>query len=447
MWDLLVLGGGSAGVRAARFAASFGAKVALVEDRWLGGTCVNAGCVPKKLFVYGSELPVALADARAFGHAVSEARFEMGVLSGNTQAETARLRGIYRKLLTDSGVTVLDGRGHFVAKDTLEVNGERHQARYVLVCTGSKPERLKVPGGELGLTSDEVFAIPTLPKRVVVFGGGYIAVELACVFANLGSEVHIVHRSEALLRNFDGDVRAHLLAEMKKRGITIHLDCKATKLERTDSGIVVHTSEGTLEADEVLHAVGRTPNTAGLGLEEIGVELSARGGVKVNNYYETSVPNVLACGDVIDHIQLTPIALAEGMWIARHYFGKLAPPHLDYTIIPTAVFSQPTVGSVGLTEEAARMTTGEVVVFRSTFKPMKHTVSGRDERTMMKVIVARATDKVLGIHMVGPDAGEIIQGFAVAMTCGVTKAQLDATIGIHPTAAEELVTMRTPVTS
>lgn len=443
-WDLLVLGGGSAGVRAARFAASFGARVALVEDRWLGGTCVNAGCVPKKLFVYGSELPVAIADARAFGHTVRDARFDMATLAGNTQAETARLRGIYRNLLESSGVTVLDGRGHFVAANALSVNGERHEARYILVCTGSKPERLAVPGGELGITSDEVFAIPTLPKRVAVLGGGYIAVELACVFANLGAEVHVVHRSRELLRSFDGDVRKHLLAEMEKRGIALHLERKVTAMARTEGGITLETVKGPLEVDEVLHAIGRTPNTAGLGLEDVGVALSERGAVKVDTAYMTNVPTVLACGDVIDHVQLTPIALAEGMWIARTYFGGLTPPPLDYTLIPTAVFSQPTVGSVGLTEEAARLASKDVVIFRSVFKPMKHTVSGRDERTLMKVIVDRPTDKVLGIHMVGPDAGEIIQGFAVAMTCGVTKAQLDATIGIHPTAAEELVTMRTP---
>lgn len=443
-WDLFVLGGGSAGVRAARFAASFGAKVALVEDRWLGGTCVNAGCVPKKLFVYGSELPVAIEDGRAFGHTVEGAHFDMATLAGSTQAETARLRGIYRKLLTDSGVTVLDGRGHFTAANTVEVNGVAHEARYVLVCTGSKPERMKVPGGEIGITSDEVFAIPTLPKRVAVLGGGYIAVELACVYANLGAEVHIVHRGAELLRHFDTDVRTHLLAEVAKRGISMHCERIVSAIEKGPSGITIITNGTPIEVDEVLHAIGRTPNTANLGLEAIGVTLTERGGVVVDKAYATNVPGVLACGDVIDHIQLTPIALAEGMWIARKYFGGLDPARIDYALIPTAVFSQPTVGTVGMTEAAAREK-HDVVVFRSTFKPMKHTVSGRDERTMMKLIVDRTTDKVLGIHMVGPDAGEIIQGFAVAMTCGVTKAQLDATIGIHPTAAEELVTMRTPV--
>lgn len=443
-WDLLVLGGGSAGVRAARFAASFGAKVALVEDRWLGGTCVNAGCIPKKLFVYGSELPHALEDARAYGHTVDGARFDMATLTASTQAETARLRGIYRSLLMDTGVTVIDGRGTFVAKDTVEVNGERHTARHVLVVTGSKPERLPVTGGELGITSDDVFAIPALPKRLAVLGAGYIAVELACVFANLGTDVTIVHRGDEILRSFDVDVRKHLREELAKRGVSLRLGTKVQAIERTGEGYVLRTSTGDLAATEVLHAIGRTPNTQGLGLETIGVTLNERGGIVVDAAYQTNVPGVLACGDVIDHVQLTPIALAEGMWIARRYFGGLDPAPIDYTLVPTAVFSQPTVGTVGMTEAKAREA-HEVVIFRTSFRPLKNTVSGRDERTMMKVIVDRATDKVLGIHMVGPDAGEIIQGFAVAMTCGVTKAQLDATIGIHPTAAEELVTLRSPV--
>lgn len=444
-YDLFVIGAGSGGVRAARMAAGFGARVGVAEERYMGGTCVNAGCVPKKLLVYGSELGELVEDARAYGHAVEHLGFDWKKLVEAKDREIARLEGIYERLLVGSGVTVHRARARLVDPHTVEVDGKRLTAERILVATGARPALPDVPGAELGITSDEAFHLDRLPTSIAIVGAGYIGVEFAGIFRGLGSTVHLVQRAPHVLRHFDSDIEKHLEAELRKKGIHVHLGHAADRFEKTPSGVRMHcVGGGTIDAEVVMHATGRRPNTRGLGLEELGVVLRANGGIAVDERFVSSVPSILAVGDVIGRHQLTPVALAEGMWLARTLYGGLDLPPLDYRVIPTAVFSQPQVGTVGLTEQEARES-HEVTIFRTTFTPMKHTLTGRDAKTMMKLVVDRRTDEVLGVHVVGPDAGEIVQGFAVALTCRATKAQLDATIGIHPTAAEELVTMRTPV--
>lgn len=444
-YDLFVIGAGSGGVRAARFAASFGAKVGIAEARHFGGTCVHLGCVPKKLLVYGSEYAHALREARGFGWDVTVHGHSWTKLRDAKDLEIARLGGIYRKLLEQAGVGVHEGFARLEDAHTVVVGAERITAERILIATGSRALRADIPGAELGITSDEAFHLEALPARIAILGAGFIALEFAGIFRGLGVEVHQVHRGPELLRRFDRDVREHLRQELTKQGIHLHLGAQVEKLERVGSAVHVQISgRPPLEVDMVMHALGRAPNTRELGLEQLGVTSRQNGALVVDSAYRTNVPSVLAIGDVLDHVQLTPVALAEGMWVARKYFGGLDPAPIDYRLVPSAVFSQPSVGTVGLTEDEARLE-HDVVVFRTTFKPMRHTLSGRDEKTMMKLVVDRVTDRVLGVHVVGPDAGEIIQGFAVALTCGATKAQLDATIGIHPTAAEELVTLRTPV--
>lgn len=444
-FDLFVVGAGSGGVRAARFSASYGAKVAVAESTHFGGTCVHLGCVPKKLLVYGSEYATALEDARSFGWDVSVRGHSWNALRTAKDAEIARLGGIYRRLLDQAGVTVVEGRARLLDAHTVAIGEQRFEAERILIATGSRAERLAIPGGELGITSDQAFHLPELPRSIVILGGGFIALEFAGIFRGLGVETHVVHRGAEVLRGFDSDVRAHVHAELAKRGIHFHLGARAERIERTSDGYRLHLEgRDPIETAELMQAIGRRPNTAGLGLEEAGVELGERGAVKVDHAYRSNVPSVLAIGDVIDRIQLTPVALAEGTFVARTLFGGLDPAPIDYRLVPKAVFSQPNVASVGMTEEEARAD-HEAVVYRTRFKPMRNTISGRDETMLMKLLVDRATDRVLGVHVVGPEAGEIIQGFAVALTCGATKAQFDATIGIHPTAAEELVTLRTPV--
>jgi len=443
-FDYYVIGAGSGGVRSARIAAALGAKVGICEDDRLGGTCVNVGCVPKKLMVYAAGYGDDLEDAAGFGWTVEPPRFDWAALIAAKDKEIARLNAVYGRLLRNVGVTLHRGRGVLVDAHTVRVGEELHTAQYILIATGGHPWTPNIPGVEHGVVSDAVFTLPDLPKRVVVIGSGYIGVEFAGIFNGLGSETHMIYRSPLPLRGFDEDIRGSLQEEMIKRGIHIfcntHLDCLE---QRADGAIdVVLEDQEIVTADLVLLATGRVPNTAGLGLEEVGIAVGERGGILVDDQYATSVPNVFAVGDVIDKVQLTPVALAEGMSLARRLFGG---PNqtVSYEAIPTAVFSQPNVGTVGISEEEARRR-GPVRIYRSHFRGMKHTLSGRDERTLMKLVVDADTDRVLGVHMVGPEAGEIIQGFAVAITCGATKAQFDATIGIHPTAAEEFVTMRTP---
>lgn len=446
-YDLFVIGAGSGGVRASRVAAQLGARVAICEERYLGGTCVNVGCVPKKLLVYGSHVREEIEDAAGFGWDVAPPRFDWAALRAAKDAEIARLNGVYGRLLDGAGVTTVNGRGRVVDPHTVEVAGVSYTARHILIATGSWPVTPRFPGAEHVVSSNELFHLDALPRRVVIIGGGYIGTEFAAIFHGFGVEVSLVHRGAKLLAgSFDGDVRRVLTETLRDKGVALHLERMVVGVERVGEAYAATLDDGTrIEADLVLCACGRKALTAGLGLEEAGVVLDERGDVVVDAYYRTSVPSVLAVGDVIGWVQLTPVALAEGTRVARNLFGGGPVETLDYEAIPTAVFTQPPVGTVGLSEELARERVANVAIYRSEFRPMKHTLSGRAEKTLMKLVVDRDTDKVLGVHMVGPDAGEIIQGFAVALRCGATKAQFDQTIGIHPTAAEELVTMRTPV--
>jgi glutathione reductase (NADPH) len=447
-FDLFVIGAGSGGVRAARIAASLGAKVAVCEAGAVGGTCVNVGCIPKKLLVLGAHFADEQREAAGFGWQVTPATHDFALLMQNKDREIARLNGVYERLLEARGVRILRGHGRLLAPGVVELTGSdgaasRFQAKHILCAVGGQPVRPTFPGSEHVLVSDDVFRLQTLPKRLLVIGGGYIAVELGCVFHGFGSQVTLVHRGRVFLNGFDGDVRAHLDRELRKRGLDLRFRRHVTGVERLDPQTLRATFDDgeTLEVDAILAAIGRQPNTAGLGLEAVGVRTDARGAILVDSTFRTSVPGIYAVGDAIDRIALTPVALAEGMWVATNLFGGGA-PQANYEGVPSAVFSNPPIGSVGLTEEEARAERGAIDVYKSTFTPLKQTLAGGSDKTMMKLVVERATGRVLGVHMVGADAGEIVQGFAVALKCGATKAQFDATLGIHPTAAEELVTLR-----
>jgi len=445
-FDLFVIGAGSGGVRASRMAASFGKKVAVAEDRFLGGTCVNVGCVPKKLFVYASEFTKDFSDARGYGWDVSVNGFDWPTLRDAKTKEIERLNGIYRNLLTNAGVELIWGRATVTGPHAVQVDGRAYTAERILVAVGGWPFVPDIPGAELGITSNEVFYLDSFPKRVLVVGGGYVAVEFAGIFKGLGAEVTQIYRRDLFLRGFDAEVSTFLAEEMRKKGVDLRFNLDVTALEKAGSGaILAKLTDGTvLEVDAVLFATGRKPNTAGLGLETVGVDLAEDGGIPVNDRYETNIPSIHAIGDVIERpYDLTPVAIAEGMAFTYRLYGP-GPREVDYDFIPTAVFSQPTIGTVGYSEEQARAKFGAVDVFATDFRPMKHTLSGDPERVFMKLIVERATDRVVGLHMVGDAAGEIVQGMAVAMKAGATKAVFDMTIGIHPTAAEEFVTMRTP---
>ncbi|MCP3143540.1 glutathione-disulfide reductase [Pyxidicoccus xibeiensis] len=442
-FDLFTIGGGSGGVAASRRAGSHGARVALCEDRDLGGTCVHRGCVPKKLLVYGSHFHEEFQDAAGYGWTVPEPTFDWGKLLAAKEQELKRLGGVYARLLRDSGVTVVEGRGRLVDAHTVEVAGKQYTAERILVATGSRPYLpADVAGIEHAVTSDDALSFAQVPKRLAIVGGGYIGVELACIFHGLGSKVTLIIRGSSVLSGFDGDVRSFLTEELRKKGIELQVDTFVRDIEKRGDGVSLLTRAGeTVEADAVLYATGRLPNTGGLGLEEVGVTLDARGAVAVNEWSRTSVESIFAVGDVTDRINLTPVAIAEGRALAETLYNN-NPMKMDHTNVASAVFSQPPVSCVGLTELEARERYGKVDVYVASFKPMKHTLSGRNERTMMKLVVERASGRVLGCHMVGADAPEIIQGLAVAVKCGVTKAVLDSTVGIHPTAAEEFVTMR-----
>ena len=441
-FDLICLGAGSGGVRATRMSAGFGARVAVVEKSRPGGTCVMRGCVPKKLLVYGAHYAHDFEDSRGFGWTPGAPAFDWPALIAAKDRELDRLEGVYKNILASAGVTLLEGAGRLVDAHTVDVDGVHHTAETILVATGSWPSMPAIPGIEHVITSNEALDLPTLPKRVVIVGGGYIAVEFAGIFNALGAKVVEVIRAPNILRGFDEDVRDALAEELAKKGIDIRRGTVVEAIEKTADGLHVRFTDGTSEdTDVVMYATGRAPNTAGIGLAENGIAMNAKGAVTVDEYSRTSVPNIYAIGDCTDRVNLTPVALAEGMAFARTLYGG-KPTVMDYADIPSAVFSQPPVGSCGLTEEQARAR-GPIDVYVSRFRPMKHTLSGRDERAMMKLIVDRATDRVLGCHMVGSDAPEIVQGLGIAMKCGATKAQFDATVGIHPTAAEEFVTMRT----
>lgn len=444
-FDLFVIGAGSGGVRASRMAATLGAKVAVVEGAPLGGTCVNLGCIPKKLYSYASSFPGHFSSAEGYGWSAVTSTLDWQLLKKNRAAEIQRLNGVYANLLKNSGVVCFEGWGSLVDAHTVQVGEKTYTARYILVATGGWPVVPDVQGRELAITSNEIFDLPEFPKRFLIVGGGYIASEFASIFNGLGSAVIQLYRSEKILRGFDEDIRHFLAQEMVKHGIDLRVNNDVVKLEKTATGILASLKDGsTVEVDQVLYATGRAPNTKGLNLEKVGIKTNTKGHIIVNEQYMTSVPSIFALGDVVGRLELTPVALGEAMVVVDSLFGNKQ-RQMSYDNIPTAIFTTPNAATVGLTEEQARQQYGDIEIYRSEFRALKHTLTGKSERTMMKLVVDKASDKVLGVHMVGDDAGEVIQGFAVALKAGATKAIFDSTIGIHPTAAEEFVTMRTPV--
>jgi len=443
-YDLFVIGAGSGGVRAARMAAGFGARVAIAEDRYLGGTCVNVGCVPKKLLVYASHFAEDFALARSFGWHADNIHFDWRRLITNKNHEIKRLNGVYQRLLDKAGVTVITGRATLIDAHSLEINGATVTAERILIATGGWPSVPDFPGKEHVITSNEAFFLDKFPERVVIVGGGYVAVEFAGIFHGLGADTTLVYRGPLFLRGFDHELREMLADEMRKKGIKFLFNTNATTIEKLNGHFRVRfTNDEIRDTDLIMYATGRKPNTQNLGLEKVGVKLDANHAVVVNEHYQSSVPSIYAIGDVIDKVQLTPIAIAEGMALANTLFNN-KPSRVEYNNIPTCVFSQPNLGTVGLTEEAAREQYGDVAIYKTRFRPMKLSLSDSEEKTFMKLIVDRKTDRVVGVHMLGADAGEIIQGIAIALKAGATKAAFDSTIGIHPTVAEEFVTMRTP---
>lgn len=445
-YDFLVIGAGSGGVRASRMASGLGAKVAVIEDSALGGTCVNVGCVPKKLFVYGSHFSEEFEAAEGFGWSVGNTEFHWPTLRDRKTSEIERLNGIYGNILGGAGVEVINGRGVISGPNSVMVGQQQYTAKYILVAVGGWPFVPEFPGSEHVISSNEVFYLEEFPKRALVVGGGYIAVEFAGIFAGLGAQTHQAYRGPMFLRGFDDDLREFVANEMQQKGVNLHFNSDVTEIvKNADGSLKVSFNNGEqIEVDCVMYATGRRAKTQGLGLENTNVEMRANGSIVVNENYQTAEPSIYALGDVIGGIELTPVALAEGMALAHNLFGE-GGRKVDYDNIPTAVFSQPNIATVGLTEAQANEKYVNVDVYKSEFKHMKHTLSGLPERTLMKIIVDRDTDKVLGCHMVGSEAGEIIQGLAVAIRAGATKAIFDSTIGIHPTAAEEFVTMREPV--
>jgi glutathione reductase (NADPH) len=426
-------------VRASRFAASYGARVALAEDGRFGGTCVNVGCIPKKLFSYAAHYREDFEVAKSFGWTLGEPRFDWPTLLANKDREIARLNGVYEGVLAKAGVTILRARARVLDAHTVEAGGKRHTARHILVATGSWPQVPQIPGRELAITSNEAFHLEHLPRRALVVGGGYIALEFASIFNGLGVQTTLAYRGPRLLRGFDAELGERLGGEMMKKGVALRLNANPARLA---PGIRVDYEDGTTqETDLVLFATGRKPNTAGLGLEAAGVRLGGGGEVIVDAYSKSSVDSIHAIGDVTDRLNLTPVATAEGMALAKTLF-RGEPTPVDHESVPTAVFSDPNMATVGLSEEAARARHGKVDTYKTSFRALKHTLGAHEERTFMKLVVDAATQRVLGAHMIGPDAGEIIQGVGIAVKLGATKMQFDATVGIHPTAAEEFVTMR-----
>jgi len=445
--DLFVIGGGSGGVRAARIAAGHGARVMVAEEYRLGGTCVIRGCVPKKLLVYASHVHHELKDAAGFGWSIPQASFDWPTLIANKDREIARLEAIYAANVEKSGARIVRSRAVFEDPHRLRLStGETVSAKYVLIATGGAPNHgAAIPGIEHVISSNEVFDLPTQPKRILIQGGGYIALEFACIFAGLGSDVSLVYRGDNILRGFDDDVRAHVRAEMEKAGITILTGCTVTGVDKHGEEYTSHLSNGSsVASDQVMFAIGRHPSVANLGLEKAGVAIDPSvGGIAVDAFSQTSVPHIYAIGDVTHRINLTPVAIREGHAFADTVFGH-RPVRVDYADIPTAVFSQPEVGTVGLTEAQARAAYTHVDIYKADFRPIKATLSGSQVRVLMKLIVDGSTDRVLGCHIVGPEAAELVQVVAIAVKMKATKADFDATMALHPTAAEELVTMRTP---
>lgn len=443
-YDLFVIGAGSGGVRAARMSASYGAKVAVAEEYRVGGTCVIRGCVPKKLFVYASHFAEEFEQAAGFGWQVGERHFDWSTLIANKDKEIDRLNAIYIRNLEASGVEILNGRATLKDAHTVVLDGREISAKHILIAVGATPFLPQIAGIEHAITSNEAFHIESLPSDIMVVGGGYIAVEFAGIFNGLGSQTTLVYRGDEILRGFDDEVRTHLHTEMVKKGVEVKTQSDIAAINKVESGYLVEFTDGTQQTTGlVMYATGRVPNTQALGLENAGVELGARGEVHVDARSKTNIDNIYAVGDVTERAQLTPVAIREGAAFAETVFND-NPQEVDHSLIPTAVFSQPPIGTVGMGEEQARAAGHDIDVYATDFRAMKHTLSGSNEKTLMKLIVEKASDKILGLHIVGPDSGEMIQAFGVAVTMGATKSQFDATIAVHPTAAEELVTFKQP---
>jgi glutathione reductase (NADPH) len=445
-YDLFVVGAGSGGVRASRIAGSLGAKVAVCEDLYMGGTCVNVGCVPKKLYVYASEYSSHFEDAKGFGWQTQAAPFDWATLRDNKKEEISRLNDIYDDLLGNANVEILRGRGRLVDAHTVEVNGQHFTAERIILAVGAWPFVPQFPGSQYAVSSNEIFDLDEFPKRLAVVGGGYIAVEFAGIFNGLGAAVTQLYRGELFLRGFDNEVRDVAATEIAKKGVELRFKTDVTSIDKlSDGSFKVHLSTGDpLLVDAVLYSTGRKPKLMDLGLENVNVAISEHGYIEVNDQFQTSEPSIYAFGDATEGMALTPVALEEGMALARHLYND-EPCQLNYNNIATTVFCQPNIGMIGMTEEQAREAYPNLVKYRSHYRAMRHNLGGSKERSMMKILVDGDSDRVVGMHMVGADAGEIMQGFAVAMRMGATKADFDATVGIHPTAAEEFVTMRDPV--
>ena len=444
-YDLFVIGAGSGGVRAARMAANKGKKVAVAEERYLGGTCVNVGCVPKKLFVYASQFPELFHASKGFGwNQAEQPTLDWPTLRDNKTAEIERLNGIYQTLIDNSGADLFNGRATVIGPQQVAVNGKTYRVRTILVATGGWPFIPDFPGSEHAVSSNEMFFLDQLPKTAVIVGGGYIAVEFAGILNGLGVETHLVYRGSNLLKSFDREMSDKITAGMRNKGVNIHLHTQITNIDKNVDGLHVNFASGeSMSAELVLYATGRTANTVGLGLENAGIELRKDGSIPVDENFCTSEPSIYALGDVIDRVQLTPVAIQEAMVVVDAlYSDGLA--CIDYDNIPTAVFCQPELGTVGLGEEAARAKYADISVYTSDFKPMIQTLGGGNDRITMKLVVDQQSNKVIGCHMVGDHAAEIIQGMGIALKAGATKAHFDATVGIHPSAAEEFVTMREP---
>jgi len=443
-YDLFVIGAGSGGVRAARMSASYGAKVAIAEEYRVGGTCVIRGCVPKKLFVYASHFAEEFEQAAGFGWQVGASHFDWPTLIANKDAEINRLNGIYIRNLEASGVEILNGRAVLKDAHTVLLDGREISAKYILVAVGATPFMPQIDGIEHAISSNEAFHIEALPRDIIVVGGGYIAVEFAGIFNGLGVNTTLVYRGEEILRGFDNEVRTHLHAEMVKKGVNIKTDGDIAAITPQADGYQVSFTDGSQQTTGlVMYATGRVPKTQELGLEDAGVETGQRGEILVDARSQTNIGNIYAVGDVTERAQLTPVAIREGAAFAETVFND-NPQQVDHSLIPTAVFSQPPIGTIGMGEEEAQAAGLDFDVYATTFRAMKNTLSGSEEKTLMKLLVEKASDKIIGLHIVGPDSGEMIQAFGVAVTMGATKAQFDATIAVHPTAAEELVTFKQP---
>ena len=443
-YDLFVIGAGSGGVRAARMSAGFGARVAIAEDRYLGGTCVNVGCVPKKLFVYAAHFSHDLHNAAGFGWRAENHEFDWSALIRNKNREIERLNGVYGRLLDNAGVLQVNGRASLVDPHTVSVGKQCYTAERILIATGGWPLVPDIPGKEHAITSNEAFYLDELPASILIVGGGYIAVEFAGIFNGLGVDTTLVYRRDLFLRGFDSECRALLAEEIAGKGIKLVFNTNIKIIEKTGHQYTCITDrEDKYHAGLVMFATGRSPNTTGLGIEKLGLDVSESGAISINDDYQSSIPSIYAIGDVTDRYNLTPVATAEGTSLASRLFGN-GSANVDYTGIPTCVFSQPEFGTVGLTEESAREKFSNINIYKTRFRPLKLSLADDAEKTFMKMIVDADTDRVIGVHVIGSDAGEIIQGVAVAMKAGAAKSDFDATIGIHPTSAEELVTLRTP---